>query len=249
MGELEGRIALVTGAASGISLATAELLTERGATVVGFDLEGDSALGIVPVDVTDDAAVRGACDGVQREYGRVDILVNGAGKAVLDSFMDLDLADFDQVMRVNLRSVLTVSKSIVPGMIQEGGGSVVHVASTMGLMACAGALSYSVSKAALVHLTRAMAVDLSDTGVRVNCVCPGLIETPMTSVLFEDPSKKILDKNIDLHAMGRVGQPEEVAEAIAFLVSDRASFMTGAAIPVDGGYTSGKWLASDGLGA
>lgn len=239
MAELRDRIAIVTGAASGIGAATLALLAARGATVIGFDVvaRGETML---EVDVADDAAIdRGVAEVIAR-HGRVDVLVNCAGIGGQGTTTDITLETWDKVMRVNLRGTFAMCRAVLPGMIGRGSGAIVNIGSTFGLLARDDAVAYGVSKAAVIHLTRSMAVDLADSGVRANCVCPGIIETAMTAPVFAGPDD-LMRRNTEIHAMRRQGQPEKVAEAIAFLVSDRASFITGTAFPVDGGYTAGKW--------
>lgn len=243
MKELQGRVALVTGAASGIGAATASLLSERGAQVVGFDINGDPTRSIAFVDVTDTPRVGAAHDKLVCAHGGVDILVNCAGVGAQTSITNVDLSEYDRTMDVNVRAAIVLAKYVLPGMIKKGSGSIVNIGSAFGLLAREDSLAYSVSKAAIIHLTRSMAVDLKDSGVRVNCVCPGLTRTAMTARLFTEDGAAMLRNNTDAHTMRRSGRPEEIAEAIAFLASDRASFITGVALPVDGGYTAGKWLA------
>ena len=242
MDEFSGRIALVTGAASGIGAATAKLLAARGADVVGFDIDEVTGTDCVRVDVTDEAAVTTAHLEVTGRHGPVDILVNCAGIGGHVNLSNMDLGEYDRVMDVNVRAAVVLSKLTLPAMIAKGAGAIINIGSTFGLMARDESLPYNMSKAAVIQLTRSMAIDLRDSGVRVNCVCPGIIKTAMTAPVFADTAGDLLRNNLEANTLRRFGEPEEVAEAIAFLASDRASFITGIALPVDGGYTAGKWM-------
>lgn len=241
MTELEGRIAIVTGGASGIGAASATALQKLGATVIVFDLgiEGERAF---TVDVGDGDAIKSGVKAVEDKWGKVDILVNSAGMGAIGSATDVSIEGWDTTINVNLRGTFLMCRAVLPGMIARGRGAIINIGSTFGLTAREDSVAYSVSKAGVIHLTRCIAVDLKDTGVRANCVCPGIIETAMTSMIFTPEAEEMKRRNTAIHAMRRQGQPGEVAEAVAFLATDRASFITGTAVPVDGGYTAGKWL-------
>jgi NAD(P)-dependent dehydrogenase (short-subunit alcohol dehydrogenase family) len=252
MARLAGKATLVTGAASGIGAACARRFAEEGAAVAGLDLrepgEGDwaSAARIAPkshfvlADVRDDAAVARAVASAVAAFGRLDVVVNAAGVAGGGPVHLIDPAEWDRVIDVNLKGAYLVSRHAVPALLEAGGGSVVHIASVEGLEGFEGGSAYNASKGGVVLLTRNMAIDYGRRGVRVNAICPGFIETPLFGGVFEQPGMEAIKARIAAaHQLGRFGRPVEVANLALFLASDEASFVTGAAIPVDGGYTAG----------
>jgi NAD(P)-dependent dehydrogenase (short-subunit alcohol dehydrogenase family) len=247
--DLTGKVAVVTGGAAGIGGATARTLTECGAAVAIFDSDADTGTRtatkiantgatceFVSCSVNDARQVQSAVEGVVRKHGRIDILVNSAGIQLYGDVVSTSEEDWDRLMAVNLRGAFLVSKHVVPPMLEHG-GAVVNVGSVQSFTAVSNSVAYVTSKHALLGLTRAMSLDYAQKGIRVNCVCPGAIDTPMlrwAASLSPDPEAVI--RNCDrMHAMGRIGQPEEVANAIAYLASPLASFITGAALVVDGG--------------
>jgi NAD(P)-dependent dehydrogenase (short-subunit alcohol dehydrogenase family) len=257
MGRLEGRVALITGAASGIGAATAARFAAEGAAIAGLDVAkpADDAWGAVgadapdaifqEADVRDEAAVKAAVDAALERFGRIDVLVNAAGVVGFGSAHTLEVAEFERVVDINLKGSFIVSKHVIPGMLERGSGSIIHVASVEGVVGISGQLAYNASKGGVVLMTKNMALDYSPQGIRVNCICPGGVETPMTAILKMEGLKAIGDKLRQLHLLGRFARPEEIAAAAFFLASDDASFVTGSSLLVDGGYTAGHRLALD----
>lgn len=233
--KLSGKSALVTGAASGIGAAIAAALAREGARVAGLDVNPSACEVSLQADVTGDSAVAAAVEEAVRRLGRIDILSANAGIAIRKPLDELTAGEWDRVMAVNLRGVFLVSKYSLPHMPR--GGAIVHMASCVALMGTRNRAVYAATKGALVSLTRNMALDYAQRGIRVNCICPGFTRTPLTVNLFSDPEREAAFTA--LHPLGRLGESEDVARAAVFLASDDAAWITGVALPVDGGYTAG----------
>jgi NAD(P)-dependent dehydrogenase (short-subunit alcohol dehydrogenase family) len=253
MGRLDGKVAFVTGAASGIGAACALRFAEEGAAIAGMDLQRfdggsdwDAALKVARTshfevgDVREEARIAEVVRAVEDRLGRIDVLVNSAGVAGGGMIHTLEQKDWDFVLDVNLKGTYLVSKHVLPGMLERGGGSIVNIASVEGIEGFLGGSSYNASKGGVVLLTKNMAIDYARAGVRVNVICPGFIDTPMfRSVFSMEATKAIQDKIREAHQLGRFGKPVEIANAALFLASEEASFVTGVTLPVDGGYTAG----------
>lgn len=247
---LAGRVALVTGAASGIGAATAFLLAEYGVKVCCADVDragaeavaddivraGGQAFSIV-VDVVDANENERMVEATVEHYGALHIAVLNAGVSTVGSVLDVPLTEWERVLAVNLRGPFLGLQSCGRRMAASGGGSVVITASAMGILSTSTGAAYCTTKAGVLGLMRSAAVDLAPHGIRVNAVCPGTIDTPILGQLHEQP-ELLLQVMGPTSPSGRIGTPSEVAEVIAFLGSDAAAFMTGAAVCVDGGMTS-----------
>jgi NAD(P)-dependent dehydrogenase (short-subunit alcohol dehydrogenase family) len=240
-GRLEGKVCVITGAASGIGAASAERFAEEGARVVGMDLSPDTPGELsIEADVTDDDAVRDAYARVASELGRVDVLFNNAGISPDDdvSVLDTSLEAWQRVQDVNLKSVFLCCKHGIPHLLEAGGGSVINTASFVAVMgAAASQISYTASKGGVLALSRELGVQFADQGVRVNALCPGPVSTPLLQELFaKDPERAA--KRLVHVPMGRFGEPKELANAALFLASDESSFVTATTFMVDGGLSS-----------
>ncbi len=244
---LSGRVTYVTGAASGIGLACIRRFAAEGAVVVGADLHATDvwrdAVAEAPgadfhvLDVRDEAAQMAVAADITARHGRIDAVVTAAGVAGGGLVHTMTLAEWQRVQDVNITGTFLTAKAVLPTMIEQRSGSIITIASVEGLEGCEGGSSYNASKGAVVLLTKNLACDYGRAGIRANSICPGFIDTPLFRAVVADlPMAPAIREQ---HKLGRFGRPDEIAAAAYFLASDDSSFVTGVALPVDGGYVSG----------
>jgi NAD(P)-dependent dehydrogenase (short-subunit alcohol dehydrogenase family) len=251
MFDLTGKYALVTGAGSGIGAAIAETLAGAGAHVCVTDVDSVSARATAErirsagraatsasLDVTDEEDCRRVADEVTAAAVRLDILVNNAGVGHVGTLLQTAGTDLDRLYAVNVRGVFNVSKVFLPGLLERRSGAIVNMASVGGVLGIRDRLAYCTTKFAVVGLTKSMALDHAAAGVRVNCICPGRVETPFVAARlreYPDPERAYREM-ASTQSVGRMGRPEEIAAAALYLVSDEAVFVTGSALIIDGGW-------------
>jgi NAD(P)-dependent dehydrogenase (short-subunit alcohol dehydrogenase family) len=243
---LSGKTAIITGGGSGIGRAIAAAFAREGASVVIAGRHQDkldhAALEIGPqcqavaADVSKSADVEMLVAAATRKFKRIDVLVNNAGILLPGTAESLTEEDFDQTFNVNVRGLWLLSRAVLPHMRAAGGGSIINIGSVLSTLGARNRLAYSASKGAVLAMTRAMALDHAGEKIRVNCICPGIVETEMVARFSTDESAR--QQRIAMHPMGRFGQPEEIASAAVFLASDESGWTTGSVLTIDGGYSA-----------
>jgi len=243
---LAGKAAIITGGGSGIGKAIAAAFAREGARVVicGRDASkldrAASEIGPSCLAVTADVSEHGTPDKLASEalerFGRIDTLVNNAGVLLPGTAESLTETQWDQTYNINVRAVWHLSRAVLPHMRSVGGGSIINIASVLSFLGARNRVAYAASKGAVMAMTRAMALDHAAENIRVNCICPGIVETEMVAAFNLDENAR--QQRIAAHPMGRFGQPDDIAGLAVFLASDEAAWITGAAFPVDGGYSA-----------
>ena len=255
MFSLRDKIALVTGGGSGIGASIAQVFAVAGAHVIVTDLNSEngnatvadikSAKGsaeFLTMDVSDEASAQKTATSVLSVHKRLDILVNNAGIGHVGTMTQTTAADLDRLYSVNVRGVFNVSKAFLPNMLGRKSGNIINLASIGGIVGIRDRLAYCTTKFAVVGLTKSMALDHATEGVRVNCICPGRVETPFVTARlreYPDPEEAYREMS-STQALGRMAKPEEIAHAALYLASDESAFITGTAFVIDGGWSAGK---------
>jgi len=248
MGRFAHRVALITGGAAGMGRDTALAFAREGAQVAVLDVRPDRAEQTValitgeqgvaqafPADVRDEGEVGRAVAAALDRFGRIDILLNNAGTTRPGSAVEISPEDWDFVVDVNLRGTYLVSRAVLPQMLERGSGTIVNIGSVSGMRGDHHAAAYNAAKAGVINLTRSMALDFGPKGIRVNCICPGAIGTPVILRSMTDRAREAISRNTPA---GRLGRGEEIANLTLFLASDEASYINGAIIAADGGLTA-----------
>jgi len=248
---LAGKVMMVTGASSGIGLACAERFVREGAVLHGFDvsekpaawaeIEKDAPGSTFTVgDVRDEAAQNAWAAEVKAAHGRIDSMVTAAGVASGGPVHLIPTEEWQRVVDINLTGTMLSVKAVIDTMLEQRSGTIITVASVEGMEGAEGGSTYNASKGGVILLTKNLAMDYSRMGIRSNCICPGFIDTPLFQSVIGQPGQEVFRESImEQHKIGRFGKPEEIAGAAFFLASDDSSFVTGHALPVDGGYTAG----------
>ncbi|KUP35112.1 oxidoreductase [Bacillus halotolerans] len=250
---LTDKTVLITGGASGIGYAAVQAFLNQQANVVVADIdaaqgevmvrqENSDRLHFVQTDITDEAACQHAVQSAIDTFGGLDILINNAGIEIVAPIHEMELSDWNKVLQVNLTGMFLMSKHALRHMLAAGKGNIINTCSVGGVVAWPDIPAYNASKGGVLQLTRSMAVDYAKHQIRVNCVCPGIIDTPLNEKSFmennEGPLEEIKKEKAKVNPMLKLGKPEEIANVMLFLASDLSSYMTGSAITADGGYTA-----------
>lgn len=250
---LKDKVAVITGVRRGLGLATAQLFINEGAVVIGLSknmLEKDIQEKLFQkpdraffeaIDITDAAAVKEFALNIEQKFGYINILVNNAGINSMGNIEEVSEEEFSRTMAVNVYGTFLVTKYLIPLMKKNiNGGSIVNVSSNIGVVGMSGRIAYTTSKGAVINFTRSMAMDYAKYNIRVNTIAPGAINTDMVIEFFKNYPKEFREKVCAMHALNRLAEPIEIANAILFLASDESSYVTGSVMAVDGGYTCGK---------
>ncbi|PLT48714.1 dihydroanticapsin 7-dehydrogenase [Bacillus amyloliquefaciens] len=250
---LTDKTVLITGGASGIGYAAVQAFLNQQANVVVADIdeaqgeamirkENNDRLHFVRTDITDEPACQNAIRSAVDKFGGLDVLINNAGIEIVAQIHEMELSDWDKVLNVNLTGMFLMSKHALKYMLKSGKGNIINTCSVGGVVAWPDIPAYNASKGGVLQLTRSMAVDYAKHNIRVNCVCPGIIDTPLNEKSFlennEGTLEEIKKEKAKVNPLLRLGKPEEIANVMLFLASDLSSYMTGSAITADGGYTA-----------
>ncbi|EIF15118.1 MULTISPECIES: dihydroanticapsin 7-dehydrogenase [Bacillus] len=250
---LTDKTVLITGGASGIGYAAVQAFLNQQANVVVADIdeaqgeamirkENNDRLHFVRTDITDEPACQNAIRSAADKFGGLDVLINNAGIEIVAPIHEMELSDWDKVLNVNLTGMFLMSKHALKYMLKSGKGNIINTCSVGGVVAWPDIPAYNASKGGVLQLTRSMAVDYAKHNIRVNCVCPGIIDTPLNEKSFlennEGTLEEIKKEKAKVNPLLRLGKPEEIANVMLFLASDLSSYMTGSAITADGGYTA-----------